>query len=92
MAPPELRTPLAPEEAGAEKRGAGIDAYGVPGILPRDSGVPGIPFPNTYLRALAAIAQIVQDAEFDAGWLRAKAAEDLRGVVLLCERKREEML
>jgi mannitol/fructose-specific phosphotransferase system IIA component (Ntr-type) len=47
---------------------------------------------NTHLRALAAIAQIAQDPEFDARWLRAKTAEDLRDVLLLSERKREEIL
>lgn len=47
---------------------------------------------NTYLRALAAIAQVAQDPEFETRWLRAKAAEDLRDVILLGERRREEML
>jgi mannitol/fructose-specific phosphotransferase system IIA component (Ntr-type) len=45
---------------------------------------------NTYLRALAAIAQTALEGQFDAAWQRAKSAEDLRDVILLSERRREE--
>ena len=44
---------------------------------------------NTYLRALAAIAQIVQDPQFEGRWSRARGTEDLRDVVLLGKRRRE---
>jgi amino acid transporter/mannitol/fructose-specific phosphotransferase system IIA component (Ntr-type) len=43
---------------------------------------------NFHLRALAAIAQIVQDPQFQKRWLRARTSEDLRDVVLLAERTR----
>jgi len=45
---------------------------------------------NFHLRALAAIAQIVQDANFDRTWLRAKTKEELRDILLLAERHREK--
>ncbi len=41
-----------------------------------------------HLRALAAIAQIVQNPNFEKKWLRAKNIESLRDIVLLGERKR----
>ena len=41
-----------------------------------------------YLRALAAIAQIVHDREFDNNWLEAQNVEELRNILLLAERKR----
>ncbi|MCQ9208226.1 MAG: amino acid permease [Omnitrophica bacterium] len=43
---------------------------------------------NFHLRALAAIAQIAQDAGFDEKWLAARNSEELRDIILLAERKR----
>jgi mannitol/fructose-specific phosphotransferase system IIA component (Ntr-type) len=43
---------------------------------------------NFHLRALAAIAQIVQDPHFERRWMAAKGKEELRDVVLLGERRR----
>ncbi|MFQ5681165.1 MAG: amino acid permease [Candidatus Omnitrophota bacterium] len=43
---------------------------------------------NFHLRALSAIAQIVQDAHFEKSWLAAKTGEVLRDIVLLGERRR----
>jgi len=43
---------------------------------------------NFYLRALAAVAQIAQDKEFDKNWLEAQNTEELRNILLLAERKR----
>ena len=43
---------------------------------------------NFHLRALAAIAQIAQDEDFDKKWLSARNNEELRDIVLLAERKR----
>lgn len=43
---------------------------------------------NFHLRALSAIAQIVQDPEFEGRWLEARSKEALRDIVLLGERKR----
>jgi mannitol/fructose-specific phosphotransferase system IIA component (Ntr-type) len=43
---------------------------------------------NFHLRALAAIAQIVQGADFERRWMAAKSEEDLRDIVLLGERRR----
>ena len=43
---------------------------------------------NFHLRALSAIAQIVQDKEFDENWMKARSIEALRDIVLLAERKR----
>jgi len=43
---------------------------------------------NFHLRALAAIAQIAQDAEFDEKWLEARNSEELKDIILLAERKR----
>ncbi len=43
---------------------------------------------NFYLRALAAIAQIAQDKDFDKNWLKARNIEELRDIILLAERKR----
>jgi len=42
-----------------------------------------------HLRALAAIAQITQDVDFDKNWLRAKNIEELRDIILLAKRHRE---
>ena len=43
---------------------------------------------NFHLRALAAIAQIVQDKNFDKDWLKAKTVDQLRNILLLAERQR----
>jgi Trk K+ transport system NAD-binding subunit/mannitol/fructose-specific phosphotransferase system IIA component (Ntr-type)/Kef-type K+ transport system membrane component KefB len=43
---------------------------------------------NFHLRALAAIAQIVQSPHFENKWLRAKNKKTLRDVILLADRKR----
>lgn len=43
---------------------------------------------NLHLKALAAIAQITQDPEFDRKWLAAGGKEELRSIVLLAERRR----
>lgn len=43
---------------------------------------------NFHLRALAAIAQIAQDKEFDKNWLKARSIDGLRNIILLAERKR----
>jgi len=43
---------------------------------------------NFHLRALSAIAQIVQDPHFEKRWLSAKSEEALRDIVLLGKRKR----
>ena len=44
---------------------------------------------NFHLRALAAIAQIVQDSHFEKRWKTAKNKERLRDVILLGKRKRK---
>ncbi len=43
---------------------------------------------NFHLRALSAIAQIVQDTYFEKKWLEAQSKEDLRDIVLLGKRRR----
>ncbi len=43
---------------------------------------------NFYLRALSAIAQIIQDQGFDKKWMEAKDEEALREVILLGKRAR----
>jgi len=43
---------------------------------------------NFHLHALAAIAQIVRDPQFEAKWANAKNKEALRDIVLLGERRR----
>jgi len=45
---------------------------------------------NFHLRALAAIAEIVQGRTFDNRWIGARNIEELRDVILLAERKRFE--
>jgi APA family basic amino acid/polyamine antiporter len=45
---------------------------------------------NFHLRALSAIAQIVQDPRFEERWMSAKNEEALRDLVLLGERKRHK--
>lgn len=44
---------------------------------------------NFYLRALMAIAEIAQEPDFDARWLRAGGADGVREVVLAAERRRD---
>jgi len=44
---------------------------------------------NLHLRALAAIAQIVQASHFEDRWMAAKNKESLRDIVLLGERRRD---
>ncbi len=43
---------------------------------------------NFHLRALAAIAEIAQQGDFDKRWLNARNIEELRDIILLAERKR----
>lgn len=43
---------------------------------------------NFHLRALSAIAQIVQDSKFERKWQSAKDAEALRDIILLGKRRR----
>jgi APA family basic amino acid/polyamine antiporter len=47
---------------------------------------------NFHLRALAAIAQIVQDPRFEEKWTNARTIEDLRDIVLLGKRRRDKNL
>lgn len=42
-----------------------------------------------HLRALMAIANLVQEAEFEKRWMSARTEEELRDVILLSERKRD---
>ena len=44
---------------------------------------------NLHLKALAAIAQITQEPEFDKRWLSANSKEALRNIILLTERRRD---
>jgi basic amino acid/polyamine antiporter, APA family len=44
---------------------------------------------NFHLQALAAIAQIIQNANFEKKWLSAKNTDALRDIVLLGERRRK---
>jgi amino acid transporter/mannitol/fructose-specific phosphotransferase system IIA component (Ntr-type) len=46
---------------------------------------------NFYLKALVAIAEIAQQADFDAKWNGAGSLEALREVVLAAERRREHL-
>ena len=43
---------------------------------------------NFHLQALASIAQIMQNYNFEKKWLKAKSKENLRDIILLGERKR----
>ncbi len=45
---------------------------------------------NYHLRALMAIAQLVQNKSFLSGWLHAKDSEDIRCSLLLMPRKRDD--
>ena len=44
---------------------------------------------NFHLRALAGLAQIVQDAHFEEKWVKAKGREELRDLILLGKRRRQ---
>jgi len=44
---------------------------------------------NFHLRALMAIAEIVQDVDFDSKWRRARGEEGLRKMILRAERRRD---
>ncbi|MFC1502140.1 amino acid permease [bacterium] len=44
---------------------------------------------NYHLRALMAIAQIAQEANFEKKWMAARTNEELRDVILLSNRKRD---
>jgi len=44
---------------------------------------------NFHLRALAGLAQIVQDPRFEEKWMKAKGIEDLRDLILLGKRRRQ---
>ncbi len=43
---------------------------------------------NFHLRALAAIAQIIQNVDFNIEWMKARNVKELRSVLLLSQRKR----
>jgi len=43
---------------------------------------------NLHLRALAAIAQVVQKDDFEQRWSEAEGEQGLRDVILLTDRKR----
>lgn len=43
---------------------------------------------NFHLKALAAIAQITQNPDFDKQWFEARNADELKNIVLLAERRR----
>ncbi|NPV03105.1 MAG: PTS transporter subunit EIIA, partial [Brevinematales bacterium] len=43
---------------------------------------------NFHLRALMAIAQILQNPHFQTDWMKAKSDKELRSVILLTERQR----
>ena len=45
---------------------------------------------NFHLKALMAIAHIVEEPDFEQRWLRAKNIEQLRDIVLLSSRKRQK--
>ena len=44
---------------------------------------------NLHLRVLSAIAQLIQEPEFESKWLQAKSTEDLRDIILLGKRRRQ---
>jgi amino acid transporter/mannitol/fructose-specific phosphotransferase system IIA component (Ntr-type) len=44
---------------------------------------------NFHLKALMAIAQIVQSPDFVTNWMKVKSVEDLRNLILLAERARK---
>ncbi|MCP3966973.1 MAG: amino acid permease [Lentisphaerae bacterium] len=44
---------------------------------------------NRHLKALAAIAQIIQNQRFDAAWMAARTEKQVRDLLLLGKRKRE---
>ncbi len=47
---------------------------------------------NYHLRALMHIAQITHDPDFDRKWLEARGPEELRNIVLLGKRRRDEVV
>jgi len=47
---------------------------------------------NFYLRSLMAIAEIVQEADFEEKWLNARNKRELEDIILLASRKRDEVL
>ncbi|MDO9514370.1 MAG: PTS sugar transporter subunit IIA, partial [Elusimicrobiota bacterium] len=47
---------------------------------------------NFYLRSLMAIAEIVQEKDFEEKWMAASSKAELEDVILLASRKREEVL
>jgi amino acid transporter/mannitol/fructose-specific phosphotransferase system IIA component (Ntr-type) len=47
---------------------------------------------NYHLRALMAVAEIVQNPHFDRNWRRARTTEDLRRLILVAQRRRESPL
>ena len=46
---------------------------------------------NYHLRALMAIASIVQESDFEKKWMQARNLDELRDVILLSNRKRESL-
>jgi mannitol/fructose-specific phosphotransferase system IIA component (Ntr-type) len=46
---------------------------------------------NFHLRALMAVAQVTNEADFDTNWLRARNMTELRHVILLSKRMRERL-
>jgi len=46
---------------------------------------------NFHLKALMAIAQIVQSQDFEKLWLEARSVEELRSIILLASRKRASL-
>jgi len=47
---------------------------------------------NFYLRSLMAIAEIVQEPDFEEKWLNARNKRELEDIILLASRKRDEVL
>ncbi|OGW75505.1 MAG: hypothetical protein A2Z72_02825 [Omnitrophica bacterium RBG_13_46_9] len=41
-----------------------------------------------HLKILAAIAQIVQNPEFDKKWLEVRSEDELKNIILLADRRR----
>ena len=47
---------------------------------------------NFHLRALAAIAQIVQEKDFERRWMSVTSAQGLRDIALLSQRRRHSAM
>ena len=47
---------------------------------------------NFHLQALMAIAQIVQNKDFESSWKKADSTEELRNIILLAQRSRKGMV